>query len=351
MKKTVISSIVIIGIIGLIVLKLTSNKKEIDSRKEVKTTTANIAVTVAEAGFQSPESVISLVGTTEASREVKVSSKSAGEIVEINFKLGDYVSQGTVLARVDAAYARFALENATINHNKYRDDFQRYENMRAGDAITEAQMRDIKVAFESAKVQLEQVQRQLEDTYIRAPFGGYITARDIELGRFVNVSAPIASIADISELKVMLSVTEANVYRLQKGQNVTVTTQIYPGVTFTGKIAHISPQGDNAHSYPVEISLPNSAQHPLKAGTYVNVSINTGKMQPVLSIPRDAIVSSVKDPSVYRIEGDIAKLVKITTGRDYENSIEVLQGLQEGDKVVVNGQINLMDGASVTFNF
>ena len=61
------------------------------------------------------------------------------------------------------------------------------------------------------------------------------------------------------------------------------------------------------------------------------------------------IVRSVKDPSVYRVEGNVAKLVKITTGKDYENSIEVLQGLQEGDKVVVNGQINLMDGASVTF--
>ena len=248
---------------------------------------------------------------------------------------------------MDDTYARFALENATINHNKYRDDIQRFENLRAGDAVTEAQMRDIKIAYETSKVQLQQAQRQLEDTYIRAPFGGFITARDIELGRFVNASVPIASIADISELKVGLSVTETNVYRLQRGQNVSVTTQIYPGVTFSGRIAHISPQGDNAHSYPVEITLPNSAQNPLKAGTYVNVSIDMGRTQPVLSIPRDAIVSSVKDPSVYRIEGNIAKLVKITTGRDYENSIEVLHGLREGDKVVVNGQINLMDGSRV----
>jgi RND family efflux transporter MFP subunit len=252
---------------------------------------------------------------------------------------------------VDDTYTRFALENATINHNKYKEDIQRFETLRAGDAVSETQLRDVKIAYESTKVQLEQVSRQLEDTYIRAPFGGYITSKDIELGKFVNISAPIASIADISELKVLLSVTEANVYRLQKGQPVTITTQIYPGVTFAGRIAHISPQGDNAHSYPVEISLPNSTQHPLKAGTYVNVSIDMGSMQRVLSIPRDAIVSSVKDPAVYRIENNIAKLVKITTGKDYENIIEVLQGLDEGDQVVVNGQINLMDGASVIVNY
>ena len=351
MKKVVISIVVIISIIGLIVFKLMSNKTEIDSRREVKVAAAAISVTAAEVSFQSPESTISLVGATEANREVKVSSKSTGEIVEINFKLGDYVSQGAVLARVDDAYTRFALENATINHNKNKEDIQRYENLRAGDAITDTQLRDIRIGYENSKVQLEQVQRQLEDTYIRAPFGGYITSREIELGKFVSVGTPIASIADVSELKVSLSVTEANVYRLQKGQDVNVTTQIYPGATFTGKIAHISPQGDNAHSYPLEILLPNSSQNPLKAGTYVNVSIDMGKAQPVLSIPRDAIVSSVKDPAVYRIEGNIAKLVKITTGKDYENSIEVLHGLQAGDNVVVNGQINLMDGASVSLNF
>ena len=350
MKKIIISIVVIISIIGLIIFKLMSNKTEIDSRMVVREAAA-ISVTAAEVSFQSPESTISLVGATEANREVKVSSKSTGEIVEINFKLGDYVSQGTVLARVDDAYMRFALENATINYNKNKEDIQRYENLLAGNATTETQLRDIRIAYENSKVQVEQVQRQLEDTYIRAPFSGYITSREIELGKFVSIGAPIASIADVSELKVSLSVTEANVYRLQKGQNVNVTTQIYPGVTFTGKIAHISPQGDNAHSYPVEISLPNSAQNPLKAGTYMNVSIDMGKAQPVLSIPRDAIVSSVKDPAVYRIEGNIAKLVKITTGKDYENSIEVLQGLREGDKVVVNGQINLMDGATVSLNF
>jgi len=350
-RKVIITITIIMAIIIIIVMKLVSNKKEIDSRKEVIVTTTNIAVTVAEVRFQSPENMVSIVGTTEANREVKVASKSTGEITEINFKLGDYVSQGSVLARVDDTYTLFALENASINHNKYKEDIRRYETLRANDAVSEIQLRDIQIAYESSKVQLEQVRRQLEDTYIRAPFGGYITEKDIELGKFVNVSAPIASIADISELKVMLSATEANAYLLQKGQQVTVTTQIYPGVTFAGRIAHISPQGDNIHSYPVEISLPNSTQHPLKAGTYVNVSIDMGKMQPILCIPRDAIVSSVKDPAVYRIDGNIAKLVKITTGKDYENFIEVLQGLQEGDQVVVNGQINLMDGASVILNF
>lgn len=348
MKKIVITVAAVVTCAGLMTWKLVTNKKEINSKSEVKTTTEAIAVSAANVQKQSTKTDLSFTGITEASQDVKVASKALGEITEINFKLGDYVLKGQVLARVDDAYAKFTLENAKINYKKFKEDLKRYQTLREGDAVSETQLRDIRVACESAKIQMEQALRQLDDTYIRAPFSGYIISKDIDLGQFVGASTPIAGIADISELKVMVSVPEANVYELKKGQPVSVSTPIYSGVNFTGKIAHISPQGDNSHSYPIEISLPNSKENPLKSGTYVNVSVDMEKTEPTLLIPRDAIVSSVKDPSVYRMEGNVVKLVKITTGRDYGDKIEVLGGLREGDKVVVSGQINLTDGASVT---
>ncbi len=348
MKKKVITLIVLIALAGFIVLKLTLNKHAIDSKKEVKIETKSISVSVASVQKEIPESNINLTGTVEASQEVMVASKASGEITNIYFKLGDYVSKGKVLARVDNTYNLLAVENAQINYNKYKEDLQRYKTLRTGDAVSETQLRDIKVGFENAKVQLKQVQKQLEDTYIRAPFSGYITSREIDLGKYVNAATPIAGIADISNLKVVLSVPEFSVYNLKNGQPVSLNTQIYPGVMFNGKVAHISPKGDNTHSYIVEVSLSNSKQHPLKAGTYVNASIEMGERQPALFIPRNAIISSVKDPSVYLVENGIAKMVKINIGKDYEANIEVLQGLKEGDKVVVNGQINLMDGAHVS---
>ncbi len=348
MKKIITIVTILLVVTGLISWKLVANKKEIDSKAEVKVTTEAIAVSVAEVQKQSAESTLNLTGITEANQVVMVASKASGEITAIHFKLGDYVAKGQVLARVDDTYAKLNLENARINYNKYKEDVQRYQTLREGDAVSETQLRDIRVAYESAKIQLEQTQQQLDDTYIRAPFSGYITSREVDLGKYVNVATAIAGMADISELKVLLSVPESSAYALQKGELVSVSTQVYSGTTFTGKIAHISPQGDNSHSYPVEVALPNSKEYPLKAGTYVDVSIDMGKTQEMLFIPRDAIVSSVKDPSVYRIENGIARLVKITTGRDHASSIEVLHGLQQGDQVVVNGQINLMDGAKIS---
>jgi RND family efflux transporter MFP subunit len=351
MKKIFISIFIVGGIIALIIFKLLSNKKEVDANRQFVSVAAPIAVNVVAAKRQLPEVVVNLVGNTEAVRQVRVPSRSSGAIVSANFKVGDYVSTGSILARVDDTYAGLSLQTATINHDKLADDLRRFQALRAGDAVTETQLRDIQIALETAKVQMQQAQKQIDDTYIRAPFGGYITGRDVEIGQFVGVGTNIASVADIAQLKIVISVSEAIAYKLIKGQDVKITTAVYPGVTFMGKIISIAPQGNNINSYPIEIQLSNTAKHTLKAGTYVNVSIEMQQSEPVILIPRDAIVSSVRTPSVYKIEnGNVARLVNITIGASYDNAIEVAYGLQEGDIVVVSGQINLMDGATVITN-
>jgi RND family efflux transporter MFP subunit len=346
MKKVIII-IVAVALMGAIVWTLASNKKEIDSRKEVKTFTQEIAVTVSPVEMIETNGQLQLVGTAEPNRQVKVASESSGKITELKFKLGDYVNKGTVLAKVDDVYKRLDLENAQLTFDNNKEDYERYQNLIKGDAASETQLRDKQLAFENSKIQLENAKKQLDDTQITAPFGGYITSQNTELGAFVNAGTVIAEMVDIAQLKISLAVSESNVYALRTGQEVNVTTSVYPDVSYTGTVSHISPQGDNAHIYPVEIVMANSREHPIKAGTYVNASVNLGKTVPVLMIPRDAIVSSVKEPSVYLVNGEIAQLVKIGMGSNYGSYLEVRSGLKEGDKVVTTGQINLTDNAKV----
>jgi RND family efflux transporter MFP subunit len=213
--------------------------------------------------------------------------------------------------------------------------------------VTEAQLRDVKMGYENAKIQLENAKKQLDDTKIVAPFSGVVTSKNTELGSYVNMGTPIAGIADISQLKVSLSVSESNVYQLQKGQTVNVNTDIYPDMNYRGSIANISPKGSATHTYPIEIMIANNSKNPLKAGTYVNVQVDLGEEGKSLMIPRDAIVSSVKDPSVYVVNDGIAQLTKISAGQNYDTYLAVTSGLKSGDRVVTNGQINLSDGAKV----
>jgi RND family efflux transporter MFP subunit len=346
--KTLIISIVVLSLIGLTSGKLIINKKEVDSKKAVTTKHDNIAVSVAVVEMRETNSELSLVGTAMPEKEVTVAAEAGGKIVQVNFKLGDYVTAGSVLAKVDDTYKRLAFETAQLNYDKYNEDYERYQALRKGDAVTEMQLRDMRMAYESAKIQLENAKKQLDDTKIVAPFSGVITSQNVELGAYVNPGTSIAGIADVAKLKVSLSVSESNVYQLQRGQTVNVKTDIYPDMIYTGTIANISPKGSAVHTYPIEIMIANNSQKPLKAGTYVNVQINLGKEGKSLMIPRDAIVSSVKDPSVYVVNDGVAQLTKITTGQDYNSYLEVTSGLNAGNQIVTNGQINLSDGVNVS---
>jgi RND family efflux transporter MFP subunit len=345
--KTFIISLVAIAIIGLMAMQLFANKAEVDSKKTVNTEQVNIAVSVATAEMQAISGKLNLVGTAMPDKEVIVAAEASGKIVQVNFKMGDFVNAGSILAKVDDTYKRLAFETAQLNYDKYNEDYERYQTLRKGDAVTETQLRDMKMAYENAKIQLENAKKQLEDTKIVAPFSGYITSKNTELGAFVGMGTPIAGIADIAQLKVTLSVSESNVYQLQKGQTVNVSTDIYPEINYKGSVTNISPKGSNSHTYPIEIMIANNSKNPLKAGTYVNVQVDLGEDGKALMIPRDAIVSSVKDPSVYVVNNGIAQLTKITIGQNYGDYLAVSSGLKSGDQVVTNGQINLSDGVRV----
>ena len=347
-KKTIIISLTTIVLLGAMVFTLASNKKVIDANKQVKTTEANVAVTVASTEMKETNGNLDLVGTAQPSKEVNVSSESSGKIVQVNFKMGDFVAKGKVLAKIDDTYKRLAYENAKLTYNKCKEDLSRYEALRKGDAVSDTQLRDIRLAYENADIQLENAKKQWDDTKITAPFSGYITSQNTEIGAYVNAGTVIAGIADISELKVVLDVSESTAYELHQGQQISVTTDVHPEADYKGKISNISPKASASHTYPVEVLISNNGKDKLKAGTYVNVSVDMGKSGKALMIPRDAIVSSVKDPSVYVVTNNIVKLVKITTGRSFSSNLEVVAGLAQGDKVVTNGQINLSEGSKVS---
>jgi RND family efflux transporter MFP subunit len=180
-KKILIVSICFI-FAAVIIITLIGNKKEIDSRKEVKIIQHNIAVNIADVEVRPTLGKLQFVGTTEPNRDVMVAAESSGKITKVNFKLGDYVNEGTILATIDDTFRRLAYENAKLNYDKFKDDLARFKNLKKGDAISETQLRDMQMGYDNAKIQLEQAKKSLDDTKITAPFSGYITSKSTELG-------------------------------------------------------------------------------------------------------------------------------------------------------------------------
>jgi RND family efflux transporter MFP subunit len=350
MKKISII-ILIIGIVGIVAFRLASNKKEIDSKNQVKDkSNFKVAVNVAKVTSRTNEKNLSLVGTVVANQVVDIKSEVQGKIIGLYYELGDYVSQGKVIARIDDKIRQLAVANAEQSLADAHQNFDRYKTLYEGGGATKAQFDQYKLALDNAENRLQQAKKELSSAVITAPFSGYITTKSIENGAFVNIGAPIATIVDISQLKVQLSVPERDVYALNVGDPVDISSNVYPGVTFKGKIKFISYQGDASHNYPIEISMLNQKSNPLKAGTYVDIAFNKKNQTASLQIPRDALVGSIKDAKVYVVntDNDIARIKNIIVGHDNGNFLEVISGLSEEEYIVTSGHINLSDSSKVT---
>jgi RND family efflux transporter MFP subunit len=230
---------------------------------------------------------------------------------------------------------------------KTAKDYERYKNLFAGGGLTEQELDDMKNKLESAKIGYEQAQKQLSDATVKSPISGTITSKKVEEGNFVNVGTAIATIVDISKLKVKLNVSETSVYLLNIGDKAIISSEAYPGILFTGNISFISPKGNNNHTYPVEIVIPNSNAHPLKAGSFVSVTIKQKDKGKKLCIPRQALQSSINDAQVYVAQNGKAVLKNIIVNNGDNSYLEVVSGLNEGEQVITTGQINLSDGKTI----
>lgn len=344
--KKIISIVIVILIVILATVRLKANRDNIVSQKQ-NIATEEVSVSVANVEKKSASFTLNLTGTLYPYREVDVASETAGKITARKFELGQHFRKGDLIATIDDKLKKLTFETAKIDAERLKKDLSRTENLYKKEISSEQVYDNARNAYEIAKNKEDEAEKQLSYTRIAAPIDGVITKKNIEEGAYVNTGNTIATIMDISKLKVKVNVSESNVYYLHTGDKVKINTGIYPGVTFEGKISYVSPQGDNAHNFPVEIEIVNSSKNPLKSGTFVNIEIAISSSGTGLFIPREALQGSIKDAKVFVASNGKAVLKDITIGRQNNDYLEVVSGLNENEKVIVSGQVNLTDNKSI----
>ena len=329
-----------------LILVLLNNRAQLEAKAKNDKISA-YPVTVSTVERKAVSNNIELVGTIVGENDVQVISEAQGKVTGIYANVGDYKSAGSLIAQLDDELKESAYQTAQVNFEKSKKDFERYDALYKNKSVSDVQYEQAKLAYYNAQSMYVAAKKDYENTKITAPISGIITARNIDMGTFVNRNMPVANIVDISRLKVKVGVAEMDVFSLKKGDKVTVTTDVYPGVKFSGSISTISDKGDQAHNYPVEISLVNSKEHPLKSGMFGKVTFISGTTEPKLIVSRDALLGSIKNPQVFVVENGLVHLKDVTVGSTYDNNLEVIKGLKAGDKVVVNGQNNLEENTAV----
>jgi multidrug efflux system membrane fusion protein len=345
MKKIIII-VIILALIVLAYFRLKSNYEKINTSKDVIVQEDVVSVNSYTVKKMDLQRTLNLVGTLAPDKEVNIAAETQGKITSLNCEQGDYKSKGSIIASIDDRLKKLAVKSAKIEADKLKKDLERYENLYSGGTSSEQELDNARISYDNAIIALEQAEKELSYTSVTSPINGIITKKLVEIGTYVNAGTPIASIIDISRLKVEINVSEANVYYLKVGSRVEITTDIYPGISFNGRISFISPQGDDAHNYPVEVEITNTSNHPLKSGTFVNVKIDLPGSN-ALYIPRDALLGSSKEAKVYVIQDGKAKSRSILLGTSSNEYLEVLSGLNEGEQVVQSGQVNLSDNKPV----
>jgi len=352
MNRKYITGIVIAALLLLVIYKLANNKKEINAKSRPEPVAAiKIPVKIAVAAQKLMTLNIVKTGNLAAFKEAKVLTTTSGLVQQLKFSLGDQVKAGQVLAVIDTRSSQIDLQKAASNVAKLKNDIETYTELLEGKATTREKLEEVRQNYSDALNQATQVRRQITDAYVKAPTDGIIAAKTLEQGVFANAGTELATIVNLSQAKVQVNLTEAEVYQVQAGQAVKVTTEVYPGVLFEGKVTFISPQADATHNYTVEILVKNANKSILRSGTFVYADFSSASGESILVIPREALTESIKDASVYVVDDKSRAVLRtVTTGREMNGLIEIRSGLQQGEQVVTSGQINLKNGTVVSIS-
>lgn len=319
----------------------TSSKKT----ETVEVTVADPTVSVAQVFVREVPQEAVYTSTVQAYVKNNIAPQMAGRITKINVEIGDFVKEGQILAEIDKAQllqAQLQLQNQEV-------ELQRLKSLYEEGGLSQSDYDAIQMQYNVLKTQVENL---IDNTTLRSPINGVVTARNYDVGDMYAMSMPIFTVEQIVPVKLLVGVSETDYSKVKKGDSVVVTADAIPGKTFYGKVNRIYPTVDPAtRTFTVEVKIDNNYKT-LRPGMFVRATINFGTNTNVV-IPDVAVVKQQGSGErfVYVLNADnTVTYKKVVLGRRMGAEYEVLEGLEDGDRIVIGGQIRLKDGVKVIVN-
>ena len=331
-----------------------------------------LTVELASATRAAVNKELAVVGNLVGDQTVSVVPKAAGRLESITVKLGDRVTRGQRIAKIEdeelleqvkQAQAAFQVASATIrqreadlelaktNAERSRNLFQRQLLPQQTLDDSEAKYQSAQAALDLARAQntqsqarLDELRATLQNTIITSPVNGFVARRGADAGAYVSANAPIVDLVDITTVRLVVNVIEKDLKQLAAGNPARVEVDAFPGESFQGRIARIAPVLDPAtRTASIEIEIPNG-QFRLKPGMYARVGIVTDSHPNALVVPTNSVVDVNGTRGVYLAVNNVAQFRPVTTGIESNTRTEILDGVSDGDRVVTTGAPALRNG-------
>jgi HlyD family secretion protein len=334
-----------------------------------------MTVELAKARMTSLDAEIMVVGNLIGEATVAVAPRTAGRLQEIYVRLGDRVSQGQRLAKIEdfeiveqvkQAEAAQEVSQATIrqreadlklaetNVERSRSLYEKkllpkqtLDDNEARYLAAVAQVDLARAQTTQSKARLDELRINLANTVITSPVNGFVARRAVDPGAFVSQNAPVADVVDITLVRLVANVVEKDLKQLESGNAARVQVDAFPGETFSGRIARVSPVLDPAtRTAPIEIEIPNPTFR-LKPGMYARVGITTHTKKNALVLPANAVVDLGGRRGVFQLQNNVAVFRSVQVGVEQGDIVEILAGVKEGEEVISTGAGALRDGDRV----
>jgi membrane fusion protein, multidrug efflux system len=334
-----------------------------------------MTVEVAKVVRASISDEILVVGNLIGDATVTVVPRAAGRLQDIYVRLGDRVNRGQRLAKIEdyeiveqvkQAEAAQEVSLATIRQREAdlkqaQTSAERSRSLYERQLLPKQTLDDNEARYQAAiaqldlaraqstqsKARLEELRINLANTTVTSPVNGFVARRAVDPGAYVSQQAPVADVVDITTVRLVANVVEKDLKQMKSGDATRVQVDAYPGETFKGRIARVSPVLDPAtRTAPIEIEIPNG-DFRLKPGMYARVGITTDIKKDALVVPVNAVVDLGGRRGVFQPQGDSAVFHSVQVGTEEKNLVEILGGINEGDFVITTGAGALRDGDRV----
>jgi HlyD family secretion protein len=309
---------------------------------------------------------ISVVGNLIGEQTVDVAPKAGGRLQSVSVKLGDRVRRGQSIAKIEDRELLEQVNQAEASHRVAEAGVRRSEadlslaltnverarNLFGRQLLPKQQLDDAEARHTSAVAQLDLSKAQvaqsesrlkelrinLANTNVVSPTDGFVSQRHVDPGAWVSQNAPVASVVDISSLRLVANVVEKDLKSVNPGDPAVVEVDAYPGEKFNGRIARVSPILDPAtRTAPMEIEIPNR-ENRLKPGMYAKITLEIESRENVLIIPKAALIDSEGQRGIYQPnEENRAQFKRVTVGLEDNEKAEIREGLREGEMVISTG--------------
>ena len=316
-----------------------SSKKSAEPEQQAQVV-AKPKVTVATSATEKVDMQSIFTGNVEGHTINNITPQQARRISRLLVDVGDRVKAGQIVAEMDNS----SLAQLKAQYENNKAQFERTDELYKFGGESKANWEAIKTAYEVSKFSYENM---LENTTLRSPITGVITARNYDNGDMVG-GMPIFVVQRINPVKIMINVSESLYTNLKRGMPVEVEFDALPDQKFTAKVSRITPSVDaSTRTFPVELAMVNDHEI-VKPGMYARATLNYGRRESVV-VPDQAVVKLMGsgDRFVYVYENGKVKYQKVELGRRFDNKYEILSGVASGAQVVIAGQSALKDGIEV----